>query len=42
VKVQAIFLKNDLIATIDGIGVDLRPTSVIVQKVENFEKEEHL
>jgi hypothetical protein len=41
-KVRAIFLKNDLIATIDGIGVDLCPTSVIVQRVGNFEKEEHL
>lgn len=33
VKVQAIFLKNDLIATIDGIGVDFSPTNVIVQRV---------
>jgi hypothetical protein len=41
-KVQTIFLKNDLIVTIDGIGVDLSPTSVIVQRVGNFEKEEHL
>ncbi len=32
-KVQAIFLKNDLIATIDGIGVDFSPTNVIVQRV---------
>jgi len=29
-KVQEIFLKNDLIATIDGIGVDFSPTSEII------------
>jgi hypothetical protein len=41
-KVQVVFLKINLIVTIDGIGVGLSPISVIVQRVRNFEKEEHL
>ncbi len=31
-KVQVIFLKNDLIGIIDGINVDLGPTDIILQR----------
>jgi hypothetical protein len=41
-KVLAIFLKINLIVTIDGISVGFNPISVILQKVGNSEKEEHL
>jgi hypothetical protein len=41
-KVRVVFLKINLIVTIDGIGVGLSPINVIVRKVGIFEKEEHL
>ncbi len=37
-KVQVIFLKNDLIGIIDGINVDLGPTDIILQRAQKLQE----